>query len=485
MSGHPRQSERGITLLEVLIAIVILFFGVLAVLRIYPLGLDLIEQGSQRTIGVRLADNEIQRWLHHSVALPDFIAAVNPATGAVTPLADPDNLTPDPSQGEIGSPDFRRILRERTVVSNQPYLLAGGPIVPGSDGVTTPYRRVNSFTVTPGTFDQEVFAVDGPSGTLRFDFYSQGDRYFLVDYACAPSPGQRIYLLDQPITVPSGASPATASLGVGNVIPGTVVVRRVFTRVGGAPSAPFQYAVDPNLGEVSFAPMDIGRSVDITYTVRDWSILRDEKEVELINVGGTPVPGVQISVPFVQFDDADGDGRDDAGGVDGNGNPVVVIEVASGLATAPNPATDIDFERGLILLPGLNVGARVRVLYRSSDGWMVQPFKAATQYVPEPSPPLGDPRRYLDRGNGVLEFYPSEAGKAVVVSYTYGRSTPPQLAAGELQVIPLTPPYQIALNYGPVQQILKVEGVSLRVRVSWQVKGTRKKIDVDTYLTRG
>ncbi len=81
------QNCRGFTLIEVLVALVVLMIGVYAMLRIFPPGFTAIELSQQRTAAAQLAEAELARWKLHPESLPDAIIATdyqgNPILGTI------------------------------------------------------------------------------------------------------------------------------------------------------------------------------------------------------------------------------------------------------------------------------------------------------------------------------------------------------------------------------------------------------------------
>lgn len=61
MKSPHRQNQAGFSLVEVLIAIAILLFGVVAVIRMFPLSLTNTQQAAQRTVVAELADTSLNR----------------------------------------------------------------------------------------------------------------------------------------------------------------------------------------------------------------------------------------------------------------------------------------------------------------------------------------------------------------------------------------------------------------------------------------
>ncbi len=76
--GAGRASAlRGFTLIEILVALVVLMIGIYAMLRIFPRGFSAIELSQQQTTAAQLAETELARWRLHPESLPDAIVATD------------------------------------------------------------------------------------------------------------------------------------------------------------------------------------------------------------------------------------------------------------------------------------------------------------------------------------------------------------------------------------------------------------------------
>jgi Tfp pilus assembly protein PilV len=77
--GRPEAAAgaRGFTLIEVLVALVVLMLGIYGMLRIFPRGFSAIEVSQQRTTAAQLAEAEIARWKLHPESLPDAVVATD------------------------------------------------------------------------------------------------------------------------------------------------------------------------------------------------------------------------------------------------------------------------------------------------------------------------------------------------------------------------------------------------------------------------
>ncbi|UCC69765.1 MAG: prepilin-type N-terminal cleavage/methylation domain-containing protein, partial [Armatimonadota bacterium] len=68
---------RGFTLVELLVALVVLLIGIYAMLRIFPRGFSAIEVSRQRTTAAQIAELELERWRLQPESLPDAIVATD------------------------------------------------------------------------------------------------------------------------------------------------------------------------------------------------------------------------------------------------------------------------------------------------------------------------------------------------------------------------------------------------------------------------
>ncbi len=95
----------GFTLIEVLVALVVLVIGIYAMLRIFPPGYSAIETSQQRTVAAQLAEAELNRWRLQPDAIPDAIVATD-YTGALisaTLTNNPLNMGQLLVYGEVGT----------------------------------------------------------------------------------------------------------------------------------------------------------------------------------------------------------------------------------------------------------------------------------------------------------------------------------------------------------------------------------------------
>ncbi len=72
-----RRPAGGFTLVELLVAVVVLMIGIYAMMRIFPGGFSAIEAGHHRTVAAQLAEAELARWRLDPDTLPDAIVATD------------------------------------------------------------------------------------------------------------------------------------------------------------------------------------------------------------------------------------------------------------------------------------------------------------------------------------------------------------------------------------------------------------------------
>ncbi len=97
--GSARRGVvQGFTLVEVLIALVVLLIGIYAMFAIFPRGYKALEASQQRTIATELAQSELARWKLAPESLPDQIVATDyngfviPGTVVATPYQSSSDL---------------------------------------------------------------------------------------------------------------------------------------------------------------------------------------------------------------------------------------------------------------------------------------------------------------------------------------------------------------------------------------------------------
>ncbi|HUT75220.1 MAG TPA: prepilin-type N-terminal cleavage/methylation domain-containing protein [Armatimonadota bacterium] len=250
-----RQSP-GFTLVEVLVALVILLIGAYAALRLFPAGFAAIERSRQESIASRLADREIQRWRLAAGSLPEAIVWADSSSASLQyrPDYDPDDLRPKATNPNW-EPDS--VYLPRTIIGEMLPIgdveTAGAIRVPlcrlrfgplehlydnPADGdplfiYTTRYQRVDRVgflldATAPSPRDWERYYIDYDQGAISFDYVPSAagggyDRKFRVEFTYLTATGQgeerQVEMTDttQLITVPAGwdTTPTGTALGQG------------------------------------------------------------------------------------------------------------------------------------------------------------------------------------------------------------------------------------------------------------------------------
>lgn len=307
------RRKRATSLVELLVVIVILLVGILAVVQVFPRGLQLIAVERAKTMMVNMTRSEIERIRNHSDQLPDMILPVTYVwTGSDVQIQADSTLSPN----EIG-PFGNRIDANGNVldvggnnIGGVHYLAGpnrvrrvigeGGPI-PAPRVIGANYGSLMSLQFAPIVYNpayQKFFLVYGNDLTRRWGAPGGGRvrpyQYFVED---AGEPTATLYLplgtaarnyklnmtayvdngtalerreiIDIVIPVPSGTGYASFTLdnpvwiGAGTFRGcefDTVRVARIFDEVGGFSTGntdddAYQYMLlDPSLGLVMFNP---------------------------------------------------------------------------------------------------------------------------------------------------------------------------------------------------------------------------------------
>ncbi len=104
----PRRSP-GFTLIEVLVAIIILLFGVIVALRIFPRGFAAFTESQQTATSMKIADGVASGFKQHPETAPDGIFPIDidwGASGAMAPLVSFDDLEAVEYRASAGNAAF-------------------------------------------------------------------------------------------------------------------------------------------------------------------------------------------------------------------------------------------------------------------------------------------------------------------------------------------------------------------------------------------
>lgn len=258
---YLRHGRRGLTLIEILVAMAIFVIGLLAVLRIFPRSLGLVTTTSDRNSAVRLAEATLNSLRAAEQRLPDLLLTAgttidvnpgppgspNPGFGFDRPRPGSDLESPYdldlPYQDPGDEPDLlhrlsadeRLVVGERATVGRdqgggpQAYHVLFGPIEPqpggggGDVAVLREFRRVEPYelkrTVVGGVYrDRPVFAfADGgiddftgvPAGDRLIFELDSDERLLMVDLAYRDDLGVVRWVKTEPLVIP-GRTPGGA-----------------------------------------------------------------------------------------------------------------------------------------------------------------------------------------------------------------------------------------------------------------------------------
>lgn len=586
-ASAPRAgAQRGATLLEVLIVAVVLLVGMYTVVRVFPVGFDVVQRGDQITLASRYAQTLLDDLAANPQTLPDGILPAvyyDPNGGWQTNEAfvRPTDLDSEADSGQADEMrlrtfknsfvQFRKIHQETTRIPrpdpgdanySQRYCLRFSPIEYYSgkyydlltvyslrayyyvdDEVWAPrydqrYRnRDGYYTIV----DASNNAVDDEDTTRpRYLLFSgvNYERRFKIDCAIQPADTysdetlpsvQRI--TDKILIVPASASgdpvraldaadnsEFTLDRPEGEYIWGSAVIRRTF-RPGRDANDAYWFEMDSSsLGVLRFNPALAGTPVGIDYSVLDWQILHDDVDAPMeADPGRTDDRAwVKLSFPYIDTESI---------GVSSDPRPemqqaIIIQNIDPNspdygkLIDAQNASqtwTFEDLERGTdeslrgrlgLLVSQFNQASgpvrRIRIYYRTVDGFAAQVIKPFTAYTPTQwwaTPPERDPsfnRYVLDRqasGEAWLIFALADVGNAVSVDYTYMDGTALRKVVGEMHTIQerrwnnnsvgyisLNVPLDNGGNRYQLRSVDSVRGMSLQVRVAWAIKGTPNRM---------
>ena len=127
------SSNRGTSLVEILVVMFVLLVGIMTVIQLFPTGFGIVRDAESRTIATKLAQQELEKWKNLAENIPIGILAINEA-GVV--INDNDPGPPFESflaGGERGNVlNSRLILGETTSIPVASYFTTGGGTQYGS-----------------------------------------------------------------------------------------------------------------------------------------------------------------------------------------------------------------------------------------------------------------------------------------------------------------------------------------------------------------
>lgn len=547
---RTKTRARGFSLLEVAIALVIFVFGALAIVRIFPGALRVITVGGARQNALNLNRGAMARvqlnppaatydvgpmgtgwqdgYLGDPTANPPIPAEPRAVLGSTRrgySLPHTANQM-DIDVSAIGS--IRQVIGEPETVgadaSGKLFVLTQFPIYDQSEITVSEKAALTGVTI------------DG-SGTLDFsnarwsnsgDSFAQisGDTYY-VTFRYQDN-NQLWGVVDSPTKTSSVVVPYLTNVS-NIVIAGQVDV--VCQRPLGLPFSSNTTNDDgrglldlssiPNTVQVfsNGTPhvLSAGDRVSVDYQA-DWQRLLQEGTADVVPERATSVTARQITLgaPFIEDADStailtlshkrvnpnsyqgnkggwgDNNFASDTGGpLTGNtaSGPTLLSPIFVD-ANGRNNTSDLKASR--VTFDTTNTqGFTSRISYRTRDGWSQQLSVAAASYKPFVPTAVTDPPQpwrdyYLDKSSGIIYFHASEAGKSVMVTYSYNSITlrnrllaieddpltiktlPNAFSAnGFASRLQLTDADGNELGTGQLSSISSVRGASVTVRTAW------------------
>ncbi|MGD9495059.1 MAG: prepilin-type N-terminal cleavage/methylation domain-containing protein [Armatimonadota bacterium] len=542
-----QRGHSGMTLTELLVAMSILLVGIYAVARGFPSLFGVLDAERDRTEMARLAEARLERLKADPQRLPEAIAGHDPADmSVINPTTWPDESV-EPYPGNPRD-DLTWVLGETFRVPGlQPgasvavYPLNLGPAI--VQDPTSPSDYLQVFRLQrlrrPDLSHDQWWAAGRPLESDQF-FLDRNGFLFApaqyprcrVDYCWVDNTGMRHWVQDEVVdnanalagAMPVRAAELTSPPGpvFANVIPELAEAKAMFTynvAIGQAADvAPGTAVLESNFGATLFLPAeDAGQVMHVNYQLRtepDAAGYPRRVPLMMEELAAPTQPPYQVDLKFGGIYDEKPLFENDL-----LGNPlpvpayVLIVDLLSGATyTDADAWVEVDFVRGKLVLDWADPaapltaadmhGRELRVYYRTLNGNMITVEKAPDYFIEEAiMHTYEDPDPALDESDKVdFRFYTAQpapgdatytqllfpeaaAGQAVTVDYIAGATPPFERVSGELHVIDQTN-LSIVLGRPDVRGIIRVQGVSLRVRGWWHnERGRIQTVVLDTFLT--
>ena len=145
MASFVAANRRGTSLVEILVAMVVLLVGIMTVIQMFPTGFGVVRAGESQTIATRLAQQELERWKNMSANLPVGILPIDENGNVLngqTPPPPFEDFLKDPDTGawvKVGKRyargnalNVRQVIGESTLIPVASYFRTGSGAQYGS-----------------------------------------------------------------------------------------------------------------------------------------------------------------------------------------------------------------------------------------------------------------------------------------------------------------------------------------------------------------
>ncbi len=483
-TGRLPGASRGMTLVEVMVAMVILLVGVWAVAAAFPKLFGVLAGEEKRTEMSRLAEARVEQFKTDPYALPLSI------TGG--PAIHPDSVPDDPdiASGDANSrDDILWVGGESFIVpATQVHVFKLGLAqgwVPGDPPLTAVYG-VQPLTTINFNASWEVTFNPGGWAELSYTWRDTGGGVHYVSGEVVENGA---------VVAATGATGFFHSIVEGSAhgVGRTYFAVDAVTPPGGTLD-PGEAVQDVYGATLLFDQANVGRRMRVDYWLRPDAdstspryglrdlIMVEDRQIssapQRLNLVGTGIDGTR---PLFAFEP---------------GAHMLAIDLNTGVPYYRDGGYGIiiyDYGRGDIQVnaPGAE-GHTLRFYYRTTDQDTITVQKAPSTFLDAvAAPPASEAYRTYWRDDAappytMLVFATCAAGQVVAVDYTWNDTSGPsdviRTAVGEMHTINATDS-TIRLNNDNVLSIIAVRGMSLKVRAWWRTNtGRLTYFDVDTIL---
>lgn len=531
---HILRKNEGMSLIEILVALIVFAIGILAVVRIFPGGMFTVKQTENATLASRLAQAELERWKSRSENLPLGILALGP-DGSIQDSVDPDDLDVLANLPGGTNPyyftdlnKFRHIESESTTIpvpsptawdNGSVYVLAFAPIVWNTTDPANsikvysgPMRRRFSTNMLRSSAD---YAIDYDEAVIYVNSATY-DRKFYIKYSYWQTGGSTSQLEAVPVqlvTIPSGATQASipgptggdlkSYSGFNGVEQGSDSLRRGFTQIADtqawSTTDPYEYKVKNAVsGVLAFSPLGYGYdeittrgrvklTAYIDYDVLDWHIISEERKVPgFATSSDDSMRSVKLTLRFLKnrSESVEADGTEYKGlEATQLAFDLVAVDLDTGAVyTDQSPEIrEIDYKEGIVYFDSSVADHTFRIYYKADLDWGMQVYKSYDKYTEAFNGSALTYSQYYANNNKVY-FAECSKNRAVAVDYVARLSDGTILPVnGEVHTVSddgLTYSIDLAKSLdsaghagASVLKVTNVYGVTVGAKVIWRDGG--------------